>query len=422
MFDFKENIRPYKVLVKNFTTLSILQITNYLFPLITLPYLVRVLGPEKFGLVNFALAFMAYFITICDYGFNLSVTKQISIFRNEKLKIDEIFSSVILSKVFLGIISVIILLFITLSVQRFSMNADVFLFSFGIVIGNILFPIWFYQGIENMKFITIITFVCRSIGTVMIFIVINDVNDYPLLVLIYSSISILIGISGLLLAVKKFRINLLIPTFSSISFQLKEGFQIFVSIVAINLYSTTNIFILGLLVNNTAVGYFVAADKIRAAVQNILLVISQTVYPHVNKLYRESYDRFIKFNKNLLIYQSLITFFISSLLYLFAEEIVLLLLGKQFVESVWVLRILAILPLLSSFTTIFTMNILIPMNQKNYFMKSFLAAAIVSLIFALAFVPIYQQLATAAAFVLAELTAASLSFWFVYSRLKLFGR
>jgi len=422
LFDFKENIRPYKVLVKNFTTLSILQITNYLFPLITLPYLVRVLGPEKFGLVNFALAFMAYFITICDYGFNLSVTKQISIFRNEKLKIDEIFSSVILSKVFLGIISVIILLFITLSVQRFSMNADVFLFSFGIVIGNILFPIWFYQGIENMKFITIITFVCRSIGTVMIFIVINDVNDYPLLVLIYSSISILIGISGLLLAVKKFRINLLIPTFSSISFQLKEGFQIFVSIVAINLYSTTNIFILGLLVNNTAVGYFVAADKIRAAVQNILLVISQTVYPHVNKLYRESYDRFIKFNKNLLIYQSLITFFISSLLYLFAEEIVLLLLGKQFVESVWVLRILAILPLLSSFTTIFTMNILIPMNQKNYFMKSFLAAAIVSLIFALAFVPIYQQLATAAAFVLAELTAASLSFWFVYSRLKLFGR
>lgn len=365
---------------------------------------------------------MAYFITICDYGFNLSVTKQISIFRNEKLKIDEIFSSVILSKVFLGIISVIILLFITLSVQRFSMNADVFLFSFGIVIGNILFPIWFYQGIENMKFITIITFVCRSIGTVMIFIVINDVNDYPLLVLIYSSISILIGISGLLLAVKKFRINLLIPTFSSISFQLKEGFQIFISIVAINLYSTTNIFILGLLVNNTAVGYFVAADKIRAAVQNILLVISQTVYPHVNKLYRESYDRFIKFNKNLLIYQSLITFFISSLLYLFAEEIVLLLLGKQFVESVWVLRILAILPLLSSFTTIFTMNILIPMNQKNYFMKSFLAAAIVSLIFALAFVPIYQQLATAAAFVLAELTAASLSFWFVYSRLKLFGR
>jgi len=422
LFDFKENIRPYKVLVKNFTSLSILQITNYLFPLITLPYLVRVLGPEKFGLVNFALAFMAYFITICDYGFNLSVTKQISIFRNEKLKIDEIFSSVILSKVFLGIISVIILLFITLSVQRFSMNADVFLFSFGIVIGNILFPIWFYQGIENMKFITIITFVCRSIGTVMIFIVINDVNDYPLLVLIYSSISILIGISGLLLAVKKFRINLLIPTFSSISFQLKEGFQIFISIVAINLYSTTNIFILGLLVNNTAVGYFVAADKIRAAVQNILLVISQTVYPHVNKLYRESYDRFIKFNKNLLIYQSLITFFISSLLYLFAEEIVLLLLGKQFVESVWVLRILAILPLLSSFTTIFTMNILIPMNQKNYFMKSFLAAAIVSLIFALAFVPIYQQLATAAAFVLAELTAASLSFWFVYSRLKLFGR
>lgn len=421
MFELKENIKPYEALVKNFTSLSILQITNYLFPLITLPYLVRILGPEKYGLVNFAMAFTAYFVTICDYGFNLSVTKQISIFRNDKLKINEIFSSVIVLKILFGILSAIILLAITFSFTRFSADADVFLLSFGIVIGNILFPVWFYQGIENMKFITIITFFSRLIGTVMIFLIINGINDYPKLVMIYSSVSILIGILGLTIAIKKFNVSLFIPKLSFLSFQFKEGFQIFISTTAINLYTTSNIFLLGILINDNAVGYFAAADKIRIAAQSILPTISQSVFPYVNKLLIESYDKFVTFNKNLLKYQTILSFFISLILFLFAEEIVLLLLGERFSESIWVLKILAILPLLSSFTTIFTTNMLIPLNQKNDFMKTFLAAGIISLVSAFILVPLYEQYGTAMAFVLAEITAAFLSFLFVNRKLNLFA-
>jgi PST family polysaccharide transporter len=421
LFELKENIKPYEALVKNFTSLSILQITNYMFPLITLPYLVRILGPEKYGLVNFAMAFTAYFVTICDYGFNLSVTKQISIFRNDKLKINEIFSSVIVLKILFGILSAIILLAITFSFTRFSADANVFLLSFGIVIGNILFPVWFYQGIENMKFITIITFFSRLIGTVMIFLIINGINDYPKLVMIYSSVSILIGILGLTIAIKKFNVSLFIPKVSSLSFQFKEGFQIFISTIAINLYTTSNIFLLGILINDTAVGYFSAADKIRIAAQSILPTISQSVFSHVNKLLIESYDKFVTFNKNLLKYQTILSFFISLIIFLFAEEIVLLLLGERFYESIWVLKILAILPLLSSFTTIFTTNMLIPLNQKNDFMKTFLAAGIISLVSAFILVPLYEQYGTAMAFVLAEITAAILSFLFVNRKLNLFA-
>ena len=191
------------------------------------------------------------------------------------------------------------------------------------------------------------------------------------------------------------------------------------SIISINLYTTSNTFILGLFASETVVGYFAAADKIRIAFQGMQSVLSQTVFPHINKLLSESFDKFITFNKNLLKYQTIVSVLISLILFLFAEKIVLILLGQQFSESICVLKILAILPLLSSFTTIFAVNMLIPLDQKNDFMKTFLAAGIIGLISALVLIPVYRQNGTAIAIVLAEVTAASLSFWYVKRKLKI---
>lgn len=277
------NSEEKKRLLSNFFSLSILQAANYVLPLITLPYLVRVLGPEKYGLIVFAQAFIQYFNILTDYGFNLSATREISIYRDDLQKVSEIFSSVMVIKFGLLVLSLVIMSVLVFSCWKFRQDWLVYYLTFGTVIGQVLFPVWFFQGMERMKYITYLNLTAKLIFTVAIFIFISDKLDYWKVPLFNSSGYIIAGIISLLLVYKNFNTTFKFNRYELIKKYFKDSSQFFLSRVSVSVYTSSNIFVLGLFTTHEMVGYYSMAEKLYQAVQYLYSPVVQTLYPYITK-------------------------------------------------------------------------------------------------------------------------------------------
>ena len=175
-----------KSLLHNFSYLSVLYAFNLLIPLFTYPYLIRVLGKETYGLVIYAQAIINYFAILVSFGFNISATKEISIHRENKEKLSEIVSSVLIIKAYLFIISFVSLAIFLFFIPQSKGNETLFLLSMTACLNEVLFPIWYFQGIEKMKYWTQITVVSRLIFLIFIFLLIHSPNDYLYVPIIYG--------------------------------------------------------------------------------------------------------------------------------------------------------------------------------------------------------------------------------------------
>lgn len=322
-----------KRLLSNFFSLSVLQGANYLLPLITLPYLVRVLGPEKFGLVAFAQAFIQYFVILTDYGFNLSATREISIHRENKQKVSEIFTSVLIIKFVLMVLSLILLCAVVFSFSKFKSDWQIYFLTFGMVFGQVLFPVWLFQGMERMKYIAFLNIGSKLLFTILIFIVIKKASDYIYVPLINSCGFILAGIFGQYLAFRNFRIRLHLPAINCLSTHFKDSTQFFLSRASVSIFTSSNAFFLGLFTNNAVVGHYSVAEKLYMAFQGIYQPLTNTIYPYMAK-YRN-----IPLYKKIFKYSLLLNSISCILLFVFSRQLVTLLFGSDFRQSVLVLRI-----------------------------------------------------------------------------------
>ncbi len=382
----------------NFFSLLSLQGTNYILPLITFPYLIQVLGVEYFGLLAFATAMIMYFNVITDYGFNLSATREISVHRENKEKIVEIFSAVMTIKVVLMIVSFIVLMFIVFSFEKFSSDWEIYFLTFGTVIGQVLFPVWFFQGMERMKYISYLNIFSKILFTVAIFLFVKEQSDYYLVPLFTSVGFIVAGIWSQVLIYREFNVRFKLQSTSVLKNYLIDGWHIFVSRVYVNIYTTTNLILLGLFTSNTVVGYYAIAEKIVVAIGGVFQPANQAIYPYLARKYKENFELFIKLITKI----ALVFLAMSFAFFIFAEyfkdTIVLLVTGSQTTEVSVLLGIFLLRVLTYPFGALFS-NLLVVMERKKEFMKVMNYTVLLDLVIVPLSIYFYQEMGLVISFI-----------------------
>jgi polysaccharide transporter, PST family len=326
---------------KNILALSVLQLMNYAVPLITVPYLARVLGPERFGLLAFAQALIIYFDLITDYGFNLSATRRIAECRHDRLNLARVFWSTLTTKVFLMLACALAMGLIVYTIPRFRPHAPLYAAAFLTVVGTAIFPTWLFQGLEQMKFLAIGFAVARLSSVPLLVWAVRSSNDYVRAAAIQGAVPIVAAAIVMPLIWTRIGVAFHRPSSSDVLKSLKDGWHLFVSNTGMYLCTSTVVVLLGLVAGDVQVGYYSAADKLIKAASSMINPLTQALYPHLNSQRASARESILPLIRKTLLWVGAATFAGSLGIVVFAGPIGGLLFGAKFGPSVLVLRCMA---------------------------------------------------------------------------------
>lgn len=272
-----------KTLLENFFSLGALQIINLILPLVVLPYMIATVGFERYGILVLASSLVAYFSSITDYSFKITATRDVSVFRDSKRKLDLIYSKVLTVKTLLLLFSWIFIGAVVFLYKPFEEEILMFFCTALLLFGHILFPEWFFQGIEKMKYIALLNVGIKVFFTLFIFITIKEPDDYWKYALLNSIGYIGAGLVGQYILVKTYKLKFKLLKWKTIKNTLQSNFPIFVNQFVPNLYNNTTTFFLGIFAATSLVGLYDAIKKIVDLGVMVISIISRVFFPYLNR-------------------------------------------------------------------------------------------------------------------------------------------
>lgn len=350
------NNKNAKTLASNFLYLSILKGISFLFPLITLPYLARVIGADYFGAIAFASSITIIIETITDWGFNYTATRDVAKERNDLKQVSTIFSEVMCARFFLAIICFIVLLISISIIPSLNSYKTLLIFTYLYIPGNILFPQWLFQAFERMRYITILSFISKLIFTCLVFVIIKKQSDYIYQPLLIAAGFLTSGIIAQYIIYKTFKIKLVRFSLKSVLNRIKESTDMFINILLPNLYTNFSTIILKTYCGDVATGIYNGAQRFQSIIDSITTILSMTFFPFLVR-HKEKHKVYVLISGTIAVVGSLLMFF-------GAELFVKIFLTEEFESSVNVIRIFALTPIFLFLTDCYGTNYLVVIGKE----------------------------------------------------------
>jgi PST family polysaccharide transporter len=369
------------ILIKNIASQGVIQLANLVLPFLTLPYLTKIIGPDKFGVINYCTAIVTYFVLIVNFSFDMQASRAVAQNSGDKPFINQLFSNVLYTKIMLFLLSTAVFGVLLWRLPQLRHERQVALYSYAILIGWVFTPNWLYQGKQQLSKVALFNLAAKILFTAAVFVFIHHKQQYIWQPLLLSVSQIAAGVFSFVFAVRTFHIKLVAPRGKSMVKVLKEGSNLFFSMVTINLYSNTTIIILGIFVTVTQVGYYSAAYRlIITAISVLSIPLTQALYPFISASFGIHRDKGIGDLQSIMPVGLLFSFIYSLVFFIMAPFIIHLFYGPQFLPAVPVFRMLSFVPFLVSVNSFLGVQALLNLQLDKQFFRITLTSAVLGLV------------------------------------------
>lgn len=402
-----------QTLLTNISSLGFLTIVNQLLVLITIPYLTRVLGPTGWGEAVLVLMGINIFVWICTWGFHLGADRAIAAALGSPSKISTIFSEVISAQFLLTIGSYFLLGILLLS-GLLGNYSELVIASSLLILANFFSPYWLLSGLEKFSWVAVFRLLPKVLILILIFKYVKSPDDLVTYLLIFSGSELIIGLIISLWIVFYLKIRFIKVSLKSIKVRVGINFDFFIASATENVRSVLGNIFIGFFLGAAEVGYYNIALRIKGAAITVFQPISHALFPRMSNLYASESLEIRKYISMSIIILGGGSLFVSAIIYLLAEEIILLISGAEYLEAVPALKIISLSPFLVTCGALLTHQIIIPSGESEFYKKLIFYVFFFSLPTTLILSWTFGLYGAATALILSELIYALLSLRYVY--------
>jgi PST family polysaccharide transporter len=375
----------------------------------------RVLGPAGYGAVAVSQGLIGYLALVVDYGFTLSASRRIAVEREDVEAVSRTAAEVWAAKALLCLAGLALLGLAGYVVPPVREVRGLCLALYGTVAGNVLSPLWAFQGMERLVPVSLVNLAGRGLIVLATFGFVRRPGDVLVYALIVGGTYLATGLAGMLLAFTSLALRPVWPSWKGVGRAFREGGACFAAAASGSLLTAGNPFIVGLLAGHAAAGHYSLAEKVAFAAAGLLWPLSQAAYPRSSRLASRSelQAAYRGWRAKVLAVMGAAGAVLFGFLLGGASVIATVLAGPSAAPVAAALRVLAPVALLSAFTNAFGVQGMLASGQERALTVTLLAAGALNLALGLVLVPRWGEIGMAAAVVAGLALAAAVQAWYV---------